>query len=374
MAVPGVFPVTLIDNGMGISTDLAGPDYSLTVLAEPHQPNKVARPLPRYVQIEPVGQCNLRCQMCPIPFRTDGPPHGPPAFMDFGVYTRIIDELPNLEQLHLQGLGEPMMHPRFFDMVSFAADRGIQVSTNTNMTLLLNARRARLAVMCGLDCIHISVDGATAETYERIRKRAKFDRLLRNLQLLADARRESNGGPRLRLVSVVMRQNLHELPDLVRFARRWSIGEMFVQHLCHDFGETTLPAAYRPMREFVDEQTLVGEDELRIEQYFSSARQVSEELGVDLRLPRTRPRPHPPGTPGPKRCDWPYHGAYISYQGLAMPCCMISTPDRLNFGDVTEKGVASIWNSQRYEAFRRQLASNRPPEICRSCAIYNGTF
>jgi MoaA/NifB/PqqE/SkfB family radical SAM enzyme len=31
-------------------------------------------PLPRFVQIEPVGQCNLRCQMCPIQFRTDGPP------------------------------------------------------------------------------------------------------------------------------------------------------------------------------------------------------------------------------------------------------------------------------------------------------------
>ena len=32
--------------------------------------------LPTYVQIEPVGQCNLRCQMCPIQFRQDGPPYG----------------------------------------------------------------------------------------------------------------------------------------------------------------------------------------------------------------------------------------------------------------------------------------------------------
>jgi hypothetical protein len=31
-----------------------------------------APPLPRLVQIEPVGQCNLRCQMCPIQFRKDG--------------------------------------------------------------------------------------------------------------------------------------------------------------------------------------------------------------------------------------------------------------------------------------------------------------
>jgi hypothetical protein len=37
----------------------------------------------------------------------------------------------------------------------------------------------------------------------------------------------------------------------VRQAHSWSIETMFVQHLCHDFGESSLPAHYRPMREFV---------------------------------------------------------------------------------------------------------------------------
>src|ERR671935_2445956 len=95
--------------------------------------------LPGYIQIEPVGQCNLRCQMCPIQFRKDGPPYGPPAFMEFETFTRIIDQFPTLRELHLQGLGEPMMHPRFFDMVAYAAAQGVRVSTNSNMTLL-NAR------------------------------------------------------------------------------------------------------------------------------------------------------------------------------------------------------------------------------------------
>ena len=36
-----------------------------------------ALPLPKFLQVEPVGQCNLRCRMCPIQFREDGPPHGP---------------------------------------------------------------------------------------------------------------------------------------------------------------------------------------------------------------------------------------------------------------------------------------------------------
>src|SRR5436309_8757450 len=126
---------------------------------------------PTFLQVEPVGQCNLRCQMCPIQFRRDGPPYGPPAFMDFELFARLLDEFPDLEELRLQGLGEPMMHPRFFEMVALAAGRGIKVGTNTNLTLL-TARRAELCVTSGLAELHASIDGATAETYERIRVRA----------------------------------------------------------------------------------------------------------------------------------------------------------------------------------------------------------
>ena len=143
--------------------------------------------LPRFLQVEPVGQCNLRCQMCPIQFRQDGPPHGPPAFMDFDVFTRLIDQFPDLEELQLQGLGEPMMHPRFFDMVAHAVRRGIRVGTNTNLTLL-NARRAELCVTSGLSELHASIDGATAAVYDRIRVRAHFERIITNLERLVETR------------------------------------------------------------------------------------------------------------------------------------------------------------------------------------------
>ena len=330
--------------------------------------------LPSFIQIEPVGQCNLRCQMCPIQFRQDGPPNGPVAFIEFDAFTRTLEQFPNVTELHLQGLGEPMMHPRFFDMVAFAAGRGIQVSTNSNLTLL-SRRRAELCVTSGLDTLHVSIDGATAETYERIRVLSDFERVLRNLELVVDTRRRLGSElPHLRLVVVLMRQNLHELPDLVRLAHQRSIDCIFVQHLCHDFAESSLPAHYRPMREFVQSETLLEEDPERIEHYFTEARGVARELGVDLRLPRTRPRPHPSGTPGRKRCDWPWRGAYVSYDGHAMPCCMVATPDRINFGNVNEQGITTVWNSDAYQQFRAQLDSDEPPEVCRSCAVYLGTF
>jgi MoaA/NifB/PqqE/SkfB family radical SAM enzyme len=330
--------------------------------------------LPTFLQIEPVGQCNLRCQMCAIQFRQDGPPYGPLAFMEFDDFTRLVDEFDGLQELHLQGLGEPMMHPRFFEMVAYATAKGATVSTNSNLTLL-NERRARQCVTSGLDRLHVSVDGATPEMYERIRVRSKLQKVVRSLELLHEARRQAHSSrPRLQMVSVIMRQNLHELPDLVRFAAHWEMEKLWVQHLCHDFGEEQLPAHYRPMHEFVSEQTLLEEEPERVSRYFEEARQVADQLNVDLRLPRIRPREHPPGTPGRKRCSWPWDQAYVSYQGLAMPCCMVSTPDRANFGNMFERGALQVWNDSGFAAFRSQLDSDDPPDLCRSCSVYKGIF
>lgn len=331
-------------------------------------------PLPQYVQLEPVGQCNLRCQMCPVQFRTDGTPNGPPAFMDFAAFTVLIDQFSTLRELHLQGLGEPMMHPRFFDMVEYAVARGIRVTTNSNLTLL-SRRRAERCVTSGLDCLHVSLDAASPAAFEAIRVGASFERVVGNLRLFAETRAHLHADrPRLHLVTVVMRRNLAELPALVELAHAHGAEELFVQHLCHDFGETSLPAHYRPMRDFVDAETLLGADREQIEATFTAARDRARRLGLRLRLPRPRPRAYPPGTPGRERCNWPWSGAYISYDGQAMPCCMVATPDRYNFGNMAAQGVAPIWDSAHYQEFRARLDSDEPPEICRSCALYNGTF
>lgn len=332
------------------------------------------RPLPRFLQIEPVGECNLRCLMCPIQFRREGRPYGPPAFMDFELFCELVEQFDDLEHLHLQGLGEPFMHPRFFDMVRFASARGVRVSTNTNMTLLTVAR-AEQCVSAGLDELHVSLDAASAETYEAIRVRANFAKVLRNLGRIVELKKKlGKAQPSIRIVVVAMRKNLDELAKLVELAAHYDVGAIFVQHLCHDFGEATLPAHYQPMRAFIDEQSLLNEDRGVVAAAFGRARERAAALGIDLRLPDVEPVAHPPGTPGVQRCDWPWRGAYVSYTGEAMPCCMVATPDRINFGNMARDGAFQIWNNAEYQNFRTQLASETPPDVCRSCAVYARTF
>jgi MoaA/NifB/PqqE/SkfB family radical SAM enzyme len=312
--------------------------------------------------------------MCPINYRDDAPLHGTRRMMDFDLFCRIVDQFTGLQTLHLQGLGEPLLHPRFFDMVRYAVGKGARVTTNTNLTLL-NPARAEECITAGLDTLHFSIDGTTPETYENIRRNARFDKVLSNLHTLVDTRKRMESRlPHLHLVMVIMRQNLAELPDLVRLAMEVGAEEVFAQQLSHDFGDPAYHARFQPLNAYVKEQSLLYEDPERIEHFFGRARALAQAAGITLRLPRPRPRPHPADRPGRERCDWPWNGAYISFQGYAMPCCMASTPDTVNFGLLDSSNLEAVWNGEGYNRFRQQLSSGQPPEICRFCSIYNGMF
>lgn len=334
---------------------------------------------PEYVQIEPVGQCNLRCQMCSIQFRKDGPPHGPPAFLDWNLFQTLLDGFDRTRTLHLQGLGEPLMHPKFFEMVELAVSRGLTVTTNTNLTLL-TVPKARRMVTSGLSGVHVSIDGATKGTYESIRIKARFERVLENLKNLMKAKQElKSETPRVRIVCVLMKRTLAELPALCDLAARHGVRDVFVQHLCHDYGEESLPDHYAPMRDFIDRETLAQTDPHTTEYHFSRARDAANRLGIELRLPNIQPKPvlRKEGervASHRNNCDWPWTGAYVSYSGHVMPCCMISTPDRLNFGQIGPRTVGEIWESTEFNSFREKLDSSEPPEICRSCAMLKRVF
>jgi hypothetical protein len=54
---------------------------------------------------------------------------------------------------------------------------------------------------------------------------------------------------------------------------------------------------------------------------------------------------------------------------------MVSTPDRITLGNAFEDGLDATFQGAAYQRFRARLESDDdPPEVCRSCAIYAGTF
>jgi MoaA/NifB/PqqE/SkfB family radical SAM enzyme len=334
-----------------------------------------APPLPRFAQIEPVGRCNLACRMCTVHERGDAV-----AELSIERYVQLLDAMPGLERLHLQGLGEPMLHARFFDMVELAAARGIRVSANSNLTLLTERRAAR-CISSGLAALSVSLDGASAAVYQSIRQRASFAKVLRNLDRLVAAR-AARPASRLdiRAVMVLMRANLHELPALLRLLQAHGVGELLVQRLSSDLAQPELDARYIPIRGYVESAELRPVDLPEAHAVFGAARRLAAELGLRLHLPRLDDA-HAPA-PQARRCGWPWEQIYLTAAGELLPCCMVATADRASFGNVfesTEDGrdacrLAERWHSPAARDFRVALAGSEPPSVCRSCALYHGRF
>jgi hypothetical protein len=241
-----------------------------------------------------------------------------------------------------------MLHPRFFDMVALAARRRIRVSANTNLTLL-TPQRARRCVDCGLAAISVSLDGASAAVYEAIRRKASFAKVIRNLNRLMEARDAAGSALEVRGVMVLMHANLHELPALLRLLHVHGVRELLVQRLSSDLSQPQLPARYIPIREFVSDAELRPADLARAAQVFAEARALATALDMTLHLPRLDARPG-------------------------------SSADRASFGKVFDDEDAGAprlserWHGEGARAFRAALASGQPPSVCRSCALYHGTF
>jgi radical SAM protein with 4Fe4S-binding SPASM domain len=296
--------------------------------------------------------------------------------LSFEQFMALVDSLPALRKLTLQGLGEPLLSPHLIAMVEYATERGAEVGFNTNGTLLSRPLAERL-VEVGCGWLHVSLDGATAATYEDVRHGTdmrphpgQFERVVRNLRALVEARGRSPR-PRVQIVFVAMRRNVAELPDLVELAADIGVDSVWVQNLSHDFGDTAGQGVYRAIREYAEEEALFGRDEPVAERLFEEAAARAGRLGIELRLPALEGQSRDGETRG---CGWPWESAYVTHRGEVQPCCMVMGSDRATMGRLDEAPFERIWHAQPYTSFRRALLGAEPPAVCRGCSLYRRVF
>lgn len=128
---------------------------------------------PYVLLVDPSNLCNLRCRFCPtgdrdLILRT----RRNQTVMDWGVYCKIIDETRAFDEpvkvLRLYKEGEPLLNPRFTDMVSYARECGNirRIDTTTN-GLLLEKNLNRKMIRAGISQVNISVNGVNARQIAR---------------------------------------------------------------------------------------------------------------------------------------------------------------------------------------------------------------
>ncbi len=111
------------------------------------------------------------------------------------------------------------MNPNLPSWIAEAHDAGCETGFLSN-GLLLTGGASRSLINAGIDWIALSIDGATAEVYDAIRKGARFERLIGNLEALSSLK--TGGRPRLIINFVMMSDNIHQLGDMVQLAARHS--------------------------------------------------------------------------------------------------------------------------------------------------------
>ena len=116
---------------------------------------------PYLVFLDPSDVCNAKCSWCPTG-SGEARKYKTPQLMNFDLYRKIIDDLCDMPEpiktLRLYADGEPLLNPRFPDMVQYAKTTGRfgQVDSTTNGKLL--SRKLNSAIVnSGLDRIFISV-------------------------------------------------------------------------------------------------------------------------------------------------------------------------------------------------------------------------
>ena len=98
----------------------------------PEQRDERAASPPVCLYLEVTNRCNLLCETCPRTFEA----LEPPADMSWELFTRIVDQVPDVARAVLHGVGEPMLVRDLPRMIRYLKDRGVYVLFNTNGTLL----------------------------------------------------------------------------------------------------------------------------------------------------------------------------------------------------------------------------------------------
>lgn len=295
--------------------------------------------LPLTAQIEPTLRCNLKCTMCVREHFSQGD-------MKLDDFKRTIDQLDCLVKIHLQGLGEPFLHPHIFEMIDYANSKNIMVSVITNGTLFSDRIVERVAKSDIFE-IGVSIDSVEKKSYEAIRVGADFDRVLSGVKKLSKALRGKNTS--LFLAVTIMRSNMHMIPDFVRLAHSVGVKRVVFQRVqTKDDFVSYYKSDFRKSKEFV------AHDEVKA--VFNRAKPVAESLGVKILFEEEV-----------VRCQWPWRGVYITWNGDITPCCMIVDPKSMPLGNVFRTPLKLLWNSPAYRALRRSLLRRKPLPACAGC-------
>lgn len=311
--------------------------------------NNLTKPLvisnkPVVAQIEPTSQCNLRCEMC---IRDKiGVPIGTMKFEDF---KKILGKLDSLFKIHLSGQGEAFLNDELFKMIAYANKRGIIVNLNTNATLFTeNIIKKICEVEIGE--IAVSMESTEKEKYEKIRKGAKFDRVVEGIKKLNLALKKNKKRTIMSLAITILKENVEELPEFVKFADQMGVKKIIAQTIqekedyVKNYNSDAKKNIFSAYRE-------------KLKESLKKTKEIARERKVWFIFDEEKS----------SGCIWPWRSIYVTWNGNTTPCCKILDYKKFGTGNLLEEDFWKVWNGKQYQMFRRLLRERKAPLPCKGC-------
>jgi MoaA/NifB/PqqE/SkfB family radical SAM enzyme len=322
--------------------------------------------LPVQLYIESTNRCNLKCRGC-IHFKGSWEPA---RDISLDELDRITDQLPELQRVVLHGIGEPLLNRELPAMIAHLKGRDVRVVINSN-GILMDAGIRRALAESGLDELRISLDAASSGGYRQMRGSDQFHRILANLRALKALQADlQTDRPAVSLWFLGTRDNIDELPRLVRLAAELEINEVYLQRLVYFQDDAGYGVA--------KQQKSLQESEPRLLELINESHTLAGRLGIGFNASglcrpeeslKAECREEKPW----RRCFRYHQLMYITAWGNVLPCCIapFATADykSLIMGNVFETPLEEIWTGERYTRFRNAHAGANPPACCRGCGV-----
>ncbi|MBU0672800.1 MAG: radical SAM protein [Candidatus Margulisbacteria bacterium] len=310
-------------------------------------------PYPPYVEIETTTACNLKCLICEHTYWKEKSLN-----MSFEQFKKILDQFPGLKWIGLTGIGESFLNKDFMKILELVKSRNIYIEMFDTF-YFVDEKNAEKLVDLEVDKIIPSIDGATAETYNKIRVGSDFDKITKNVKALIDHKKRKKAHfPELDFHFIINKLNVHEISQYVDYVHDLTGGaaQIYFTRLLHNFPEVQDLYCDQIPQELVDEAN-------------SKAAKYGMRIKWNINL-RTE-------KPSTSLCTaWVM--PFIFVTGEVICCCATNEGNardlqkKYSFGNVFEKPFKEIWSLSRYRNFRKALYRHQVPIQCRNCCNYGG--
>ncbi|MFA6420429.1 MAG: radical SAM protein [archaeon] len=298
---------------------------------------------PVSVQIEPTNYCNQKCVFC---YRQNNPWRFDNKHMTFAEFKKIIDSMPDLEELLLNGYGEPLLCPDIFKMLEYASSKGIFTKTNTNMSLLTKENAKKL-VETGINEVFISLDSVDPKLYEKLRG-TKLELTLKGFENLLEARKKAKSNMKITLNFVVTEETIPGMKNIIDYITGKDVLVKF----------KSLTVTGKNAAKMMHKSVLA----------INEMKKYAKNKGVNVWFKMKDKSENKPF------CYAIWFGSFIDVNGNMAPCCQM--PYEYSFGNVLDTSLEECWNSEKFIEFRKALnsrdLSKLPKEIQNRC--YNCNF